>query len=485
MAAVTSTSASLRMLVERLNHPIRQTRWRTAREIAVLLQSVEHRGEAAKVYLDWLRARSFESEVATGLTVLLCRGAADALDADDVAAAISRPSALSQMLMRFAFGDDAPDVAWSKCHSGSSPATFEAGRYFHDNKGAQVPPVLDTSITRLERRLRMPLSRQWAFEWHQLMQSSGAEHSRFPYHYVDGSMARNGVLAQVSQRQCDAYRSAFLRTLSCAVDEWGAPEDFMLQVSLDTLPASRGLLDLDPSEKPPWLLEDWQGAANGESLEGAARRVLAQHRKSGRQRLASLRAPVSVATTPFGHVSLRAVLATADFVAPDDGLVKADRSLFWVLPDMVTIEGRVGRGSVDDYIQMGRVGSCMPLCLDLVPFPCGFWHSDYFHVGISIPAPYVCKGAVDIACATNRLSVVSAGRSAGSWSFWHDHWSPQYHSDGMTRVGCVSEIADDELNWAMAKFGMRLAWVVDMQYWTRRTDYGEFDKVERREFFFG
>lgn len=76
MAPVASTiDATLRVLLERLNWPVRMTRLVAAREYAKLLSSPAFGKKAAAAFLHWLSTRALESQVATGLAVLLCADA--------------------------------------------------------------------------------------------------------------------------------------------------------------------------------------------------------------------------------------------------------------------------------------------------------------------------------------------------------------------------------------------------------------------------
>ena len=61
----------MRVLLDRLNWPVRLARWQTANEFAKLFAS-RQRAIATRAYLDWLKSRKFEMEVVSGLSVLLC-----------------------------------------------------------------------------------------------------------------------------------------------------------------------------------------------------------------------------------------------------------------------------------------------------------------------------------------------------------------------------------------------------------------------------
>jgi hypothetical protein len=92
-------------------------------------------------------------------------------------------------------------------HSGLPPPDFEIEKYFDDHKSAQVPAVFRLNMERLERKYGFPFSRQWAFEWRAVMDSTGSIYSDYPYHFV-GTLLRSEVTGQFDLAQSDVYRSA-------------------------------------------------------------------------------------------------------------------------------------------------------------------------------------------------------------------------------------------------------------------------------------
>ena len=134
-------------------------------------------------------------------------------------AAIAKPSILADMILQHVCGWR--KAGWDTAHSGAAPASFNPPPYFLENQSAQVPPILGTVLRRAEKESGIPLHRQWAFEWQDVMERTGSPYSGYPYHFVDTKFRNAGVIGQLSLRQCAVYRSAFLRTLAYAVAEHG------------------------------------------------------------------------------------------------------------------------------------------------------------------------------------------------------------------------------------------------------------------------
>jgi hypothetical protein len=90
---------AMRVLIDRLNWPIRLVRWQTAKEFAALLSSPK-RALATGVFLDWLQSRQFETEVVAGMAVLMCTSPADLPAPDDVKRNVKNPSILADLLFQ-------------------------------------------------------------------------------------------------------------------------------------------------------------------------------------------------------------------------------------------------------------------------------------------------------------------------------------------------------------------------------------------------
>ena len=74
---------AMRVLLDRLNWPIRFVRWQSSKEFAALFSSSK-RLLATRVFLDWLESRQFETEILAGMAVLMCTAPADLPSPEDV-----------------------------------------------------------------------------------------------------------------------------------------------------------------------------------------------------------------------------------------------------------------------------------------------------------------------------------------------------------------------------------------------------------------
>lgn len=484
---MTSETASLRFLIERLNWPLRMVRWRVAREFGALLASKDHSEAALDVYLEWLSTRLFESEVVSALAVLLCTDESSLPSFELVSDRISRPSILADILLQEVYGKGKVHGQWETAHSGESPSSFEAEKFFADHKSSHVPPILSHKLTDLEIETGLPFMKQWAYEWHRLMEATDSPRSGYPYYFVDSILRQSGVNGQFSQRQCDVYRSAFLRTLACAVAHWGMPANSAALRALESLPLIRGLANLDPIDRPPWLLDIPEQCAESadESLEKLIRDLIAAGSDKHDMQPVSLKIPISTEIAEFADLSVMALLVSSDFVPDlDNDASSFQRTLPWILPDGISAEGALEHAEISKFFAGGTDGKAAPICLDLWPLPSGFWLNEYFQIGISLPGPYVFSGDTHLSCKHGGIEIISGAESVADWRVWHDHWTPLYAKDGATRCGTVTNLNQHEIAKARDRHEMTLGWLVELNIWQSKTDYGELELTSRREFFF-
>jgi hypothetical protein len=214
-------------------------------------------------------------------------------------------------------------------------------------------------------------------------------------------------------------------------------------------------------------------------------KLLAANSNSTGLRLVNLLTPINAGLFEFGELTISALMATDDFIPPEVEEPYFKRVAVWLLPDSISVEGRLDEEDPQRFITIGKYGRCLPVCLDVFPIPYGYWLADYLSAGLALPASYLFKEPPEVVCGEAGIDVRNGHEPVGKLSVWHDHWTPLYAKDGgLTRCGILSEMRTSDLESALDEFGLRLGWVVQLRLWNRAKDYGEFELSTRREFFF-
>jgi hypothetical protein len=481
MALVTlNPEHAMRVLINRLNWPVRLVRWQAAKEFAGLLSSPK-RALATRVFLDWMQSRQFETEVVAGMAVLMCTTPADLPSPEEVKQSAKMRSILADLLFQRIYGK--PLGGWLGKHSGPAPDGYQAEKYFEEHKGQAIPLILSSDFQRLQDEQDLPFQEQWAFEWHKVMDATNSPYSSYPYHFMNAS-GREGVGGQFSQSQCNVYRSAFLRTLAFAVQRWDMPRNVAVIIATRCLPLSQGLHSLRPIVRPTWLEDVPEKCCKPDSpLEELSRRLLKVNIGSSGMRPVSLRIPISNAVADFGEISIESFYVTEDFKPKSDFVEDRTRMLVWPIADLVSFAGKLPEKTVDQYRIDGTVGSCTPVCLNVWPSDFGFWQNDYLHLGFAFPAPYNFSRALWVESGKGYVDFSSDGKRVGYWKVWHDNWSPIHAKDGHTRCGGLTELKTTVLCSTAATLGMKLAWHVKLSLWQRPSEFGAPVLTTRSVFF--
>jgi len=479
---------TLRLLIARLGWPVRMVRWRVAQEYGALFSNSALRQDACDVFVDWLSTRQFESEVVSALAVLFCCSKDDRPDYERIRDGIRRPSVLSELILSSLYGKRDTRDSWLSGHSGPAPSTYRAKEYFLKYKGAHVPPIIENNINRLESKTGFPFFRQWAFEWECLTETTNSPYSGSPYHFVKSPDSRSGVNGQFSQRQCDVYRSAYLRTFSFAADAWGLPSNVAGPWALESLPMNLGLANLTPVERPmsvAHLLGELN--ENLDEIEQCAREFVRQRFPGPTSQIVSAKVPVPRDIAEFGEISISAALVSADFTVDQSEHHSSsliDRGSPWVLSDGLTFGGDMPSENLGENSTKGKSGVAAPVCLDYWPMPSGFWHSDYFQTGIALPASYAIKEPGVVNCYSDHIALESQSGAVAKWVVWHDQWTPLYPKDGRTRCGMMTCIDPNQIVVGDDSAEKMLGWFVNFRTWDRERDFDELELTAKSAFFF-
>ncbi len=471
----------IQMLLERIKWPVRLVRWKAAEKFAVLFSSKDLQEKAIGIYLKWLSNQTLESEIVAGLSILLLVPKASLPNYTAVFSSVSKPSILAEMLLRNIFREGG--LEWEACHSGSPPDSFSPDKYFLDNKGAQVPGGMFCELKELEEDTELPFIRQWAFEWNQIMKSGEYPHSSIPYHFADSSTYRRGIIGQFSQKQCDVYRSAYVRTFAYAVSEWEMPiQDAVYHASF-TLPLNRNLYSIQNPQKPDWLpsISD-KDLLDDLTLESLVKSIV-QLSVDGK-RIVSARIPIKFTSYEHAELIINAAMFSDDYIPDSDSKFFREKSAIWLLQDCITFGGKIKNNGISNFLVKGSKGSYVPVCLNLHPTQMGFWHNDYWELGIALPAPFIANEVVAVCSDKNGITATTSSGHLGFWTIWNDNWTPLYPFKGRPSIGCYTNVNETALHNALNLLGRKLGWHVTLKLWKSESDYSELVYTERNLLFY-
>ena len=464
------------LLLNRLLWPVPLVRWRAARGLRDLMEDPTTRVRTTDALLVALKSAALESDACTILTVLLMVRNDAVPDLLTVRDHLLQPSILAEIILQEIYGTVA-GTDWWRGHSGPPFLGFQASSYFEEHQTHHVPVVLSTNMSALEGKSGLPFMRQWAFEWQQLCDRTDARFTEFPYYFCDFGEARDGIIGQFSPRQSELYRSAYLRSFSIAVSEWGFSQREAGYYVSELLPSIRGLFEFDPVGRPEWLRDlPERCAANPDDMESIARSLIGAI-PDKEKALISLHVPLDATVERFADLTLTAHLVTPDFV-PHGGFLPLPTTLV-MAHDGFALDQSRDETPMERVQESGLRGDALPVCSALLPIPYGQWHGHLHSTGIPLPNSYLLPDASVIRSARNSVWIQCGTATVSTSQYWLDHWSPNYPLDGgTTRCGVWSTIDRAVLGERASMLDRKLAWSVRLQIWRREEAHGPYQRTE-------
>jgi hypothetical protein len=476
-----SISIPLSFLFQRLKWPVPMSRWRTAKEIRNLLNDSVMRSSTTKALLDYLDQCKSESEVCEILTIVFLTSPVRRPTRTALASRIHCPSILADIMLERIYGLGRGIGGWRWAHSGRAPADFEGGRYFEEHKTAHVPPIFVHNLKHLENIRGDPFLQQWAYEWKILCDKLGTHYTGYPHYFDDVLDSRAGVVGQYWQRMREVYLSAYLRTLAYAVSQWRMPQKIAEDYCLDMVHGIAGLFDVEPLARPLWLADFPERFCAPSADFTSLICELVQAARSEGMRLVSLDTPIASSVQKFANLTLSAHLVTSNYNIPDGDLLY--EKMPWLsVKDTFELKGPPGEITIQEAGTEGKMGDQVAVCSCLFPVPYGTWQSDYFSMGIRIPAPYSIPDT-EIRCTHESIDcITSDGKVRSRTLIWNDNWVPPYPKGGSNRCGTATMIDQEMLAQAMEKLGRKLAFFMRLRIWDREKEYGEYSESKRTFF---
>ena len=462
------------LAVARLGLPIPMAKLATIQAVARALDSDDTAIVFAKAVADWAATRDLESQCLEAICPLLVaapRPEAIAL----IRRAIGRPSIASDRLLSLVTGSPTLVVTWTGCHSGpvtrismldDEQAQLRAGTF--------IPPFFTHQLERLESQGRRPFMRQWAFEYKVLTDRYGGNGDGHLDYFL-GSDREN--VGQFVAHRGHLARSAFLRTLACAVEHWGVPAAFASRIAETAFPAEPIFLRLPPRNAPEWAsMFQHRAATEVEDAPTFAKTLIEGIEAELNGRL--MHCSLAVVDEPKCHVEFE-VFAIAD--ASDDLDAKQVVGFYEHLLGKIAPERDALRAFVSP--DLGGKGTAvlgfMPLLIPLIGYGIGYLQSDLVGRVPYVPVSSIGLPNMELVPMLGGAVFRYNGRDVGSWGWWHWNWKPTQPQHQQSPTACFASLDQDAARQLIEHFGGNMEHVWRITTWTRVTDYGKWTETKR------
>ncbi len=458
----------------RLRLPIPMAKLQVIHQVAGALKDEKTSHPTWQALLRWLRALRLESEVLEALAiVVLARGSA-VLSSADLRAAIDAPSVLSDLFIGHAFNTPVLVHSWLKAHSGEMPHFYRQPKLTEElASGAVVPPVLIHCLQSLERRSYKPFVAQWTYEFERLTERSDSiDDGHFSFFLPQDDRSEVG---RFIARRGQLARSAFIRTLALAADQWHMPIPDVQAMAMIASPADLSLLPMLPGEAPTWA-KYLHYASPGTSHEAAAlaASVVDEVRDNQGGTLLHLSLPLHGDARYHGELEIVSILASDENVDTEEifrvhhfppgkrSVTRANDLTFRVDP--------LEREAI---FPTNAGGFLRPVLLPLVGDSVGYLQSDLVSRMPHLPA-HNAETPLIVTQRKGGADVLHSGTKVGELQYWNWKWRPTHPKNmgSPTGVGLVLDRAVAER--LVRCDGMRLVHVWRAQVLRREADYRDW-----------
>ncbi len=415
---MTSHHLAVESLFSRLSSPVPVTKLLVSSHLATVLKSQDTRAIAQEALIKGLREARFESEVTELLAVPLIAGDSS-MDVEALRAAIEFPSVLSDLILSLIGGREFLVKAWTAAHSGPSPRLHSPKSLDVLRKAQIIPPFVGYRLAGLEQDSGLPLLRQWCFEFDSLAQRSEEEGSSQFMHFSSGDHEHKvGQFVSIDSHRA---RSAYLRTLAIASEQWGMPIEVAEDCAEAVRPVDPKLRGFVPTKAPEWTDELVPNENIGEEEWAEKIKSVIIGRSSGTDGII-LHADFLVAERKHWAAELELVTVFSDV---DD--VKAEE----VFSRHHELPGHWSYKVADTFtFKTAAVGlpggRFVPAAIPISDDYLGLFYCELMSRLPYLPRLFGKTGDLKARSSSSQIEILSGPETVGRVVYWNRDWSPTH-----------------------------------------------------------
>ncbi|BDV42901.1 hypothetical protein GURASL_18240 [Geotalea uraniireducens] len=465
--------------LSRLRLPIPLAKLAIIHGVADALQNDNCQHELWDDFIKWISSLELESEVAEALCIAVLAKNTSVVSGAKLQLAINRPSPLSDLLLYEISGHPLLINSWSKAHSGEVPPLFTGREEIEElTEGRIVPPILATRMTQLEKHSRRHFLRQWAYEFCRLRDSTGCQSDGHWEYFIGNN--RDRATGQFITCRGQLARSAYLRTLSLAVDQWDMPEDIAIWEARYATPADLSFLKMLPGMRPNWTdvlyaekpstLEEWQKV-----LSSVVNKVVEDTPNSV---LLHLNTPIFFGDTYNAEVELITCLHDEKYLSPEE-MMKLHRFLpgQFELPRTKDWDFFIhNKTGLEGFLTMDGGVRILPALLPCAAQFVGYLQFDLVGRMPYLPANYSSSVPLIGTPRKGGMDLTMERKHVGEFQYWNHQWSPTHDKALDASCGISLILRNDACKelWSVAEMTPRYYWKATVL--KRESDYGKWEE---------
>jgi hypothetical protein len=469
-------------LLSRLTWPSVLVRERAGVALAELMSQEGPVGERARnALMEWIGQQNLESTAALGILVFcrLADGHPERLaEPGELDRALKRPSLLSFELLKHLYGAAAIKPDWSTCHSSSTTPEFIPPEFFDKFRTNFLPPIYSTRMEAVQNRTMLPIFRQWAFEWTQLVSAGGYQPSERVF---DFGMRPRGSKMIVDFPLSEVYRSAYLRSLAWAVTSGKLSEEAAVGLALEACPVDLGLWGVHPGIKPAWWPTPKSSAGTIDTVPAQVWEALSsvwdrRHEVFKETVLLAASGRVLHGNAIY-DLSLRAMFQVAHGPVPGEPeeIMKACHEA----QGSHSSHGPCFGGTLDpmdptDISLVSHDWSILPASVYVRPRVFPRWQYWRGYSGVQLPASFLASDSFSFHCEPNSVKVFDGAAEIGSWRDWTDGVTEEFVDGAGHPHGWTLEMSSELTDKFAGESRSTLGWICELKVLHRGHEYEPF-----------
>jgi len=475
------------LLLSRLTWPSGMVRERACVAIAELLLDPKWTQPVQKQLLSWMNGQALESVSAIGLLVFLrvkMKNASLVQNPQELSSALHRKSILSHVLLDELGSQGVSYPDWSKLYSATAPKNFIPDPFFSKYSRNFLPPTYDDRAKEIESDTGLPFLRQWAFEWHKIMESLGKKASNEPLDFMGREYSDHYVAFDTEMSE--VYRSAYLRTLAWAVVVGVLSKEVARILAIRTCPIDLGLWHFDPSPKPKW----WPNIdVVGEEDANIATRFWLQVEESSRTQRLGGNDWITLEAAGLVHedgdiydLELFGLFGKDRGSSPPNlnEIVKWCRweNVAEWGPSSIQLNGQVKHISPNSLTKNFNGWQMVPASCRVITSTTPRWHYWRVFRGTWIPAPFLGSDDFSIHCSEEALVVSQKEETIGKWNDWTHRLKEKTIANLPPSTGQVLVARRKEIEAFLKATNSSFSWVCCLTKFHREHDHEPYGRSE-------
>jgi hypothetical protein len=464
--------------VARLGLPIPMAKLLTIHKIATALNHSISRDSTWAALLRWVKTRELESDVLEAIyPLLLC--SPNVTMANQMRQAIQRPSILSDHLLALATGNPVLIHSWQKCHSGHAP-TYEHMSALEAElaSGRVVPQIFGTRFRAMERATGYRFMHHWAYEFSILnSRSANLDDGHLDY-FTRHERENEGILFA---RRGHLARSAYLRTVAFAADQWSMPLEVAVDTAAYAFPVDPIFTPLSPGEPPAYALRlhgfSREAASSALSL---AQSVVDMLSEDGASALMHFNGCVVHQHNFIADLEIFSLISSGTLPAAQDimdmyegmlGKVEFERDNLraFLLPTLRTEDALPAEDEIELYPTVGPI----------IARHVGYLQSDLLQRLPYLPFAYSEDAEIEALPTAGGTTITNRGQAVGSMRYWLWKWNPTHPKNSPPGVASCTTLSNRGCRELLGERSDSLTHAWRLTVRSREKDYGNWEVREQ------